>query len=166
MEPDPGPSKSSSLGFVEDVADVLVGPSKEANRRLNDTNVGGSHMLQCSVHPSFSSSASVGRMTWDQPPNNSTMRPHCTCQKDRLSTCPTPAHTWDSLWMHGSNGTRIFEGSKPKRPAKIGALASLAGSTWGACLLELRQVYHVMVVPQITYGCSAWFIPDGGHGFK
>lgn len=32
----------------------------------------------------------------------------------------------------------------------------LAGSTWGAGLIQLRQVYQAVVLPAILYGCSAW----------
>ena len=35
-------------------------------------------------------------------------------------------------------------------------LATLAGSTWGADLIQLRQIYQAVVLPAILYGCSAW----------
>jgi len=38
----------------------------------------------------------------------------------------------------------------------IPALKSLAGSTWGARLQELRKIYQMVLVPQILYGCSIW----------
>jgi hypothetical protein len=40
----------------------------------------------------------------------------------------------------------------------IGALASLAGSTWGAGVTELRKIYQAVVIPQMMYGCSAWSV--------
>jgi hypothetical protein len=30
-------------------------------------------------------------------------------------------------------------------------------STWGANLKTLRQVYQAMILPQMLYGCSAWY---------
>ena len=38
----------------------------------------------------------------------------------------------------------------------VGALARLAGSTWGGSYSSLRKIYQAIVVPQITYACSAW----------
>ena len=35
-------------------------------------------------------------------------------------------------------------------------LATLAGSTWGAGLIQLRQIYQTVVLPAILYGCSVW----------
>jgi hypothetical protein len=40
----------------------------------------------------------------------------------------------------------------------IGALASLAGSTWGAGVTELRKIYQAVIIPQMMYGCSAWSV--------
>lgn len=39
---------------------------------------------------------------------------------------------------------------------RLSALSALASSTWGTGLVNLRQVYRAMVVPQMLYGCSAW----------
>ncbi len=47
-----------------------------------------------------------------------------------------------------------------------GALASLAGSTWGASLKDMRRIYQAVIVPTITYGCLAWSNATGkGHGY-
>ena len=39
---------------------------------------------------------------------------------------------------------------------RLSALSALASSTWGTGLVNLRQVYRAMVVPQMLYGCSVW----------
>jgi hypothetical protein len=55
---------------------------------------------------------------------------------------------------------------KTKATKSIGALASLAGSTWGMGLKDMRRIYQATVVPQILYGCSAWSISkDTGLGY-
>lgn len=46
-----------------------------------------------------------------------------------------------------------------KATKRLSALSALASSTWGAGLINLRQVYRAMIVPQMLYGCSAWHIP-------
>lgn len=48
----------------------------------------------------------------------------------------------------------------------IHALASLAGSTWGAKVTELRRIYQAVVVPQMLYGCSVWSVAQNrGEGY-
>jgi ribonuclease HI len=43
-----------------------------------------------------------------------------------------------------------------KATKRLSALSALASSTWGTGLINLRQVYKAMVLPQVLYGCSAW----------
>jgi ribonuclease HI len=43
-----------------------------------------------------------------------------------------------------------------KANKSIQALSSLAGSTWGIKLKDMRQIYQAVVLPQIFYACSAW----------
>jgi hypothetical protein len=44
-------------------------------------------------------------------------------------------------------------------------LSTLAGSTWGAGLIQLRRIYQSVIIPALLYGCSAWHVlkPDGAH---
>jgi ribonuclease HI len=46
-----------------------------------------------------------------------------------------------------------------KATKRLSALSALASSTWGTGLINLRQVYKAMIVPQMLYGCSTWHIP-------
>ncbi|CRG90417.1 putative RNA-directed DNA polymerase from transposon BS [Talaromyces islandicus] len=43
-----------------------------------------------------------------------------------------------------------------KATKRLSALSALASSTWGTGLINLRQVYKAMIIPQMLYGCSAW----------
>jgi len=53
-----------------------------------------------------------------------------------------------------------------KKAVKLtAALSSIAGSTWGTPILQLRRMYTAILLPQITYACSAWYV-RGGYGFK
>jgi ribonuclease HI len=45
-----------------------------------------------------------------------------------------------------------------KATKRLSALSALASSTWGAGLIDLRQVYRAMIVPQMLFGCSAWHV--------
>ena len=49
--------------------------------------------------------------------------------------------------------------NKTKALKTIGALTSLAGSTWGARLCRMRQMLHAVFIPQLTHGCSVWYTP-------
>lgn len=40
----------------------------------------------------------------------------------------------------------------------------LGASTWGCNLLKLRQIYLAVIVPQLTYACSVWYLPPGEKG--
>jgi hypothetical protein len=42
---------------------------------------------------------------------------------------------------------------------RLSALSALASSTWGAGLINLRQVSRAMIFPQMLYRCSAWHHP-------
>lgn len=48
------------------------------------------------------------------------------------------------------------EAMEAKATKRLSALSRLASSTRGTGLINLRQVYRAMVVPQMLYGCSAW----------
>ena len=50
-----------------------------------------------------------------------------------------------------------------KATKRLSALSALASSTWGTGLVNLRQVYRAMIVPQMLYGCSAWHIPGSSR---
>jgi hypothetical protein len=52
---------------------------------------------------------------------------------------------------------------KQATPA-LAPLATLAGTTWGAGLTQLRKVYQAAVVPAMLYGCSAWYSLRSGGG--
>jgi len=49
---------------------------------------------------------------------------------------------------------------RAKATTTLAALRSLAGSTWGTGLVELRQLYRAVMLPQIAYGCSVWYAPQ------
>ncbi|GCB25809.1 probable RNA-directed DNA polymerase from transposon X-element [Aspergillus awamori] len=54
---------------------------------------------------------------------------------------------------------------KRKATSFLKPLTTLAGSTWGAGLIQLRRIYQSVIIPALLYGCSAWHVlkPDGEH---
>jgi ribonuclease HI len=64
------------------------------------------------------------------------------------------------------NWKQHIQNLKIKISKSIGALASLAGSTWGAGATELRKIYQAVVIPQMMYGCSIWSVAhERGEGY-
>lgn len=64
------------------------------------------------------------------------------------------------------NGKQHIQNLTTKISKSIGALTSLAGSTWGASVTELRGIYQAVVIPQMMYGCSAWSVAqEHGDGY-
>lgn len=55
---------------------------------------------------------------------------------------------------------------KGKVTKSIAGLSKLAGSTWGGNLHTVRQMYEAVVLPQMTYCCSTWYIPQDEPGHK
>ncbi len=56
------------------------------------------------------------------------------------------------------------KGTRSKVTKSIGALARIAGSTWGGNYKSMRQLYQAMVIPQLTYCCSVWHQPERTTG--
>lgn len=53
-----------------------------------------------------------------------------------------------------------------KRAAQlIAALRSIAGMTWGVSPLHLRRMRTAVLLPQISFACSAWYT-QGAYGSK
>jgi hypothetical protein len=53
-----------------------------------------------------------------------------------------------------------------KRAAQlIAALRSIAGMTWGVSTLHLRRMWTAVLLPQISFACSAWYT-QGAYGSK
>lgn len=58
------------------------------------------------------------------------------------------------LWTYHNKATQT------KATKSVGALTRIAGSTWGGNYKSMRQLYQAIVIPQITYCCSAWYQPE------
>lgn len=57
-----------------------------------------------------------------------------------------------------------IEHVKNKTMKSLATLARLGASTWGGSLLSLRQIYLAVVLPQLSYACSVWYLPPGEKG--
>ena len=81
---------------------------------------------------------------------------------DKLSVRTTTTTTTAKLgvWL---DQTLSFDSHRAKLAGKasasLDALRGMTGSTWGASLMAMRQVYRAVFVLQILYGATAWFSP-------
>ncbi|KEY74535.1 hypothetical protein S7711_10103, partial [Stachybotrys chartarum IBT 7711] len=83
--------------------------------------------------------------------------PHATIKASR--SCRYLGIQLDSRLQWGHHRDKM-EVAATKR---LSALSALASSTWGTGMVNLRQVYRAMIVPQMLYGCSAWHIQGNGQ---
>ena len=60
--------------------------------------------------------------------------------------------------------TQHVKDIRSKATKSIGDLARIAGSTRGGNYKSMRQLYQAIVVPQISYCCSAWYQMESPYG--
>ena len=66
----------------------------------------------------------------------------------------------DLAWNHHVKGV------KEKGLKSVQALQALAGSTWGFSREQMLSIYNMVVVPQMTYACSVWYLTEDTWGLK
>jgi hypothetical protein len=54
---------------------------------------------------------------------------------------------------------------RKKAAQLVAALRSIAGMTWGVSTLHLRRIWTAVLLPQISFACSAWYT-QGAYGSK
>jgi len=88
-------------------------------------------------------------------------------QVDQTSVKPSGSSKYLGVTLDTAlNWKHHIQNITTKISKSIGALTSLAGSTWGARVTELRRIYQAVVIPQMMYGCSAWSVAqERGEGY-
>src|SRR5204862_2308410 len=67
-------------------------------------------------------------------------------------------------WLTFLPHARKLESAATKR---LGAMAAIAGSTWGFSLIDMQKVYLGAVVPQVFFGSSVWLaLGSAGSGVQ
>lgn len=56
--------------------------------------------------------------------------------------------------------------NKTKALKSTGGISGLAGSVWEAKFPRMRQMLLSVVIPQLTYACSVWYIPYGETKYR
>ena len=147
------------VGYIDDVSILAIGPSAQRNcKELKRVHRHAEEWAR--RHGSQFSPAKYELVHFTRDPKqNST---HAL----RLPNATIPASP-SCRYLGIQMDTRLRwdhhrEQVEANATKRLGALSALASSTWGTGLINLRQVYRAMIIPQALYGCSAWHIPITG----
>ena len=153
--------ETEAVGYIDDVSILAVGPSAPRNcKTLKAIHHKAQDWATKTRFSILLGKIRVVHFTRD-PKTKSThplRLPHATIKA-------SPSCKYLGIQMD----TRLrWDYHREKRDAeatkrRLAALSALASSTWGTGLVNLRQVYRAMVIPQMLYGCSAWHVPGKGR---
>ena len=151
---------TEAVGYIDDVSVLAVGPTAQRNCKTLKTihQRAEKWALQ---HGSQFASAKYELVHFTRDPKINTTHPL------RLPRATIKAST-SSRYLGVQMDSRLRwdhhrEKVEAKATERLTALSALASSTWGTGLINLRQVYRAMIIPQVLYGCSAWHAP-GSRG--
>jgi ribonuclease HI len=159
-EGDDSACETEAVGYIDDASILAIGPTaprncktlKAIHRKAEDW---------ASKHGSQFAPAKYELVHFTRDPkqnNTHALRlPQATIKASR--SCRYLGVQLDTRLQWGPHREKV-ETAATKR---LSALSALASSTWGTGMVNLRQVYRAMIVPQMTYGCSVWHIPGNGR---
>jgi hypothetical protein len=154
---------TEAVGYIDDVSILAVGPTAQRNYKT----LKGIHWMakQWAVqHGSQFAPAKYKLVHFTRDPRaNST---HALCLPHNMvkaspSCCYLGIHM-DTRLRWDYHREKVEAGAT----ARLSALLALASSTWGTGVINLRQVYRAMIVPQMLYGCSAWHTPGNDYNSR
>ncbi|KAJ9137654.1 Endonuclease/exonuclease/phosphatase [Pleurostoma richardsiae] len=147
---------TEAVGYIDDVSILAVGPTAQRNcKTLKSLHRKAEEWAK--KHGSQFAPAKYELVHFTRDPKaNSTHAlrlPHATIQAS--PSCRYLGVQMDTKlrWDHHR------EKVEAAATNRLSALSALASSTWGTGMINLRHVYRAMIVPQMLYGCSAWYIP-------
>ena len=147
---------TETAGYIDDVGLLAAGPTAQHNCKTLKSihRKAEGWALQ---HGSQFAPAKYELVHFTRDPRANTTHPLRLPQAtiEALPSCRYLGIEMDSR-LHWDHHREKLESTATKR---LSALSALASSTWGAGLINLRQVYRAMIVPQMLYGCSAWHVP-------
>ncbi|KAF4211069.1 hypothetical protein CNMCM5878_003191 [Aspergillus fumigatiaffinis] len=153
--------ETEAVGYIDDVSILAIGPTAQHNCKI----LKGIHRRAEAWAAQHGSQFApikyeLVHFTRDPKANNThaLCLPHATAKAS--PSCRYLGVYMDTKLCWDYHCERV-EVEVTKR---IAALLALASSTWGTGMINLRQVYRAMIVPQMLYGCSAWHIPGMAYG--
>ena len=151
--------ETEAVGYIDDVSILAVGPNAQSNCKILKS-IHRRAEEWATKHGSQFAPAKYELVHFTRDPKanctHALRLPHAVVEAS--TSCRYLGVQMDTrLWWHHQR-EEIEEGAT----GRLSALAALASSTWGTGLVDLRQVYRAMIVPQMLYGCSAWHTPRTG----
>ncbi len=151
---------TEAVGYIDDVSTLTVGPSAARNCKTLKA-IHRKAEEWAAKHGSQFAPAKYELVHFTRDPKaNSTHAlrlPHTTVKAS--PSCKYLGVQMDTRLRWNYHREKLEAGAT----ARLTALSALASSSWGTGLMNLRQVYRAVIVPQMLYGCSAWFIPGSGY---
>ena len=152
--------ETEAVGYIDDVSILAIGPTAPRNcKTLKAIHRKAEEWAL--KHGSQFAPTKYELVHFSRDPDCNTTHalrlPHATIEASR--SCRYLGVQLDTKLRWGHHREKM-EGAATKR---LSALSALASSTWGTGMVNLRQVYRAMVVPQMLYGCSAWYVPGTGQ---
>ena len=154
--------RTEAVGYIDDVSILAVGPTTQRNCKTLKAihRIAEKWALQ---HGSQFAPAKYELVHFTRDPKANTTHPlrlpHATIEAS--PSCRYLGIQMDSRLRWDYHREKL----EAKATQRLSALSALASSTWGTGLINLRQVYRMMIIPQMLYGCSAWHIPGNrGNG--
>ena len=156
-------ANTEAVGYIDDVSILAVGPTAQGNCKALKTIHRKTEKWALQHGSQFAPAKyELVHFTRDPKANRShALRlPHATIQAS--PSCRYLGVQMDSRLRWDYHREAI----ETKAIQRLSALSALASSTWGTGLINLRQVYRAMIIPQMLYGCSAWHAPGiRGRGY-
>ena len=152
--------ETEAVGYIDDVSTLAVGPSAQRNcKTLKRIHRKAEEWAR--THGSQFAPAKYELVHFTRDPKMNTTH---ALRLPNAVIKASPSYRYLGIQMDTKlrwdyHRERV-EAAATKR---LSALSALASSTWGTGLVNLRQVYRAMIVPQVLYGCSAWHIPGTGY---
>jgi ribonuclease HI len=155
---------TEAVGFIDDASILAIGPTAQRNcKTLKVTHRKAEKWAR--QHGSQFAPAKYELVHFTRDPKKNTTHPlrlpHATIEAS--PSCRYLGVQMDTRLRWDYHREKV----EAKATKRLSALSALASSTWGTGLVNLRQVYRAMIVPQMLYGCSAWHTPGskgGGRG--
>ncbi len=154
--------KATTVSWIDDVGFAVTGASAAANCQILQTLHIGAEAW-ASKHASVFAPAKYELIHFTNKPGDHDTSAELVLQTNRVSpsrTCRVLGVILDSQLDFEAHIQHI----EAKVTTSLGGLAAIAGSTWGFGLKDLRRLYISVILPQILYCCSAWYVADRAQG--
>jgi len=157
--------KVTNLGYIDDIAKIVTGPSAEVNCRKIEGLFEAKEHSWSKKHASKFAPTKFQLLHFKRSTKKRSSPEDDTLHLDDYTIEPQNTGTYLGVLLDKElkwipHLRRVEKGASQA----LNALNSLGGSVWGASSLSMRRVYQACVIPKALYACSLWYSPEGGFG--